>query len=66
MDLVQALTVYRAAIIEAIEKLDQFPDELKEFAVEERRHLEAAMTQIEERLNEAHPAHRTDRPEVSG
>ena len=39
MDLVKALSVYRVAIIEAIGKLDDFPEELKEFAAEERRHL---------------------------
>ncbi|WP_457940828.1 hypothetical protein [Mesorhizobium sp. 10J20-29] len=64
MDLIQSLTVYRAAIVEAIEKLDEFPDELKEFAVEERRHLEAAITQIDERLNEAHYSGGTSDPEA--
>ena len=39
MDLVNALAAYRVAVIEAIGKLDDFPDELKEFAAEERRHL---------------------------
>ena len=53
MDLVNALSAYRDALIEAIGKLDDFPDELKEFAVEERRHLEAAIKQIEDHLNEA-------------
>ena len=53
MDLVAALNAYRVAVIEAIGKLDDFPDEMKEFAVEERRHLEAAIKQIEEHLNEA-------------
>jgi hypothetical protein len=53
MDLVNALSAYRAAVIEAIGKLDDFPDELKEFAGEERRHLEAAVKEIEDRLKEA-------------
>jgi phage shock protein A len=53
MDLVNALSAYRVALIEAIGKLDSFPEELKEFAVEERRHLEAAIKQIEEHLTEA-------------
>jgi hypothetical protein len=53
MDLVNALSAYRAALIEAIGKLDDFPDELKEFKVEERRHLEAAINQIEGHLTEA-------------
>lgn len=53
MDLVNALSAYRDALIEAIGKLDDFPDELKEFAVEERRHLEAAIKQIEDHMNEA-------------
>lgn len=52
MDLVNALSTYREALIEAIGKIDDFPDELKELAVEERRHLEAAITQIEDRLKE--------------
>ena len=56
MDLVKALSVYREAIIEAIGKLDDFPDELKEFEAEERRHLEAAVKQIEDRLKEANPS----------
>ena len=59
MDLVKSLSVYRRAILEAIDKLDDFPDELREFAVEERRHLEAAVKQVEDRLNEANHAHRT-------
>ena len=59
MDLVKSLSVYRRAILEAIGKLDDFPDELREFAVEERRHLEAAVRQVEDRLNEANHAHRT-------
>jgi hypothetical protein len=59
MDLVNALSAYRAAVIDAIGKLDDFPDELKEFAVEERRHLEAAITEIETRLTEAANADRT-------
>ena len=53
MDLVKSLSVYRQAILEAIGKLDDFPDELQEFAEEERRHLEAAVKQIEDRLKEA-------------
>ena len=53
MDLVKALSSYRRAIVDAIGKLDQFPAELQEFAVEERRHLEAAVKQIEDRLTEA-------------
>ena len=56
MDLVKALSVYRVAIIEAIGKLDDFPEELKEFAAEERRHLEAAIKEIEDRLKEARQA----------
>ena len=53
MDLVKSLSVYREAILAAIGKLDDFPDELQEFAAEERRHLEAAVKQIEDRLKEA-------------
>ena len=53
MDLVKALSNYRVTLIDAIGKLDDFPDELQEFAVEERRHLEAAVKQIEEHLTEA-------------
>jgi hypothetical protein len=50
---------YRAAIVEAIGKLDEFPVELKEFANEERRHLEAAIAEIGNRLNEASYSNRT-------
>jgi len=46
---------------EAIGKLDDFPDELKEFEVEERRHLEAAIKQIEEHLREADEATHANR-----
>lgn len=53
MDLVTALTKYRASLTQAMEVLDQFPDELKEFEVEERRHLEAAIQQIAQHLHEA-------------
>lgn len=53
MNLVHALSAYRGALIEALGRLDDFPDELKEFAVEERRHLEAAISQIERHLTEA-------------
>ncbi len=61
MDLVNALSAYREALIEAIGKLDDFPDELKEFEVEERRHLEAAIKQIEEHLREADEATHANR-----
>jgi hypothetical protein len=53
MDLVNALSAYRSALVEALGRLDDFPEELKEFAVEERRHLEAAISQIEHHLIEA-------------
>jgi len=53
MNLVNALSAYRNALVEALGRLDDFPDELKEFAVEERRHLEAAISQIEHHLTEA-------------
>lgn len=53
MNLVNALSAYRNALVEALGRLDDFPDELKDFAVEERRHLEAAISQIEHHLTEA-------------
>ncbi len=65
MDLLSALSAYRVALIEAIGKLDDFPDELKEFEVEERRHLEAAIKQIEDHLREAAEASDADRKDRS-